>query len=83
MAMATATAGTVSASTTLLKPLCREVLPALQLVGKGGYHRRKLNAVGGLASLHDSLTGTEFLVDNCATVSVLPHWGASSGASSE
>jgi hypothetical protein len=50
----------------------------LKLVGKGGYHRRQLNAVGGLASLHDSLTGTEFLVDNCAAVSVLPHWGASS-----
>ena len=41
--------------------------------GKLSRRREQLNALGGLTFLTDSISGTVFLVDTGASVSVLPH----------
>jgi len=54
---------------------CQEVRVRLQLDKKLGCRREQVNALGGLIYLKDSRTGTgtDYLVDTGAAVSVLPH----------
>ena len=47
--------------------------PLLLGGGKLNCRREQLNALGGLTYLTDTLSGTVFLVDTGASVSVLPH----------
>ena len=51
--------------------------PRLHAPGKLG-SRRGVNSLGGLTYLTDSLSGTRFLVDTGAAVSVLPYTGTRS-----
>lgn len=47
--------------------------PHMHLDGKLKGRRQQLNAIGGLTFLTDDVTGTRFLADTGAAVSVLPH----------
>jgi hypothetical protein len=55
----------------------KDLPPRLHTSGKLG-SRRGVNSLGGLTYLTDTLSGTRFLVDTGAAVSVLPYTGTRS-----
>jgi hypothetical protein len=64
----------------VLRRCGEDVPPRLHAPGKLG-SRRGVNSLGGLTYLTDSLSGTRFLVDTGAAVSVLPYTGTQSTSS--